>query len=823
MRVPPPGLLKLDRKLLLRDVRERLAERLPHYKNAEDDPTDPGWLLLEQSAWLVEMLSERLDEYPYAVVQQFVHMMGGQLRPAQPAVGVVVAEVSVEGELSFDERRPSPWRFFTPQTEDLDSIEYAPIETGVTLRKGHFASMCEIAADEVFLTGPEEAGEAMAGQVVMRAERRRSRVFTCEEIWYDAVTNSPETLVEGLENAVKQIAERRVGWLSLEIKQISKERIRLVARVDPAGAFERVAPGGIWVGGDLEGDWGTLDGSTWTPVVSIRRHPMLPPHLHDQFPLPGYEEGQILLTDIPENFVVAELLVPKAAPIPEAVVEAIWRTLCNYDSRVQAIKPAVRTVFPGATELPDLEPSWVGGAIEGGIWPTLSQNQPKTLVHLQLAEPSKKKSRVRVAVVHEVPPGERIPKMRAYGVDPEGAIERDQLAVKECWRLPGPPREGSVVMPTVVAYDVELGPKIESVLLTSGGAPMGAMLNPIMVGNVPAVADGRRVTIDRNVPIEFSLLYEDAVDGSVIEQLLEEPIPGSAAKVVRKLPLSWFTVQDQKAVQDYAGIQLDASEGSLTFNAPDPGGQYRAFRPGSRVRLEWYRRTNGSAGNRPAGTLRLVEQPPTVVPKVSSIVNPLGMYFGADRESPEAAIDRMFGPSGGTPVLATDFERHIRQALGTRGRGWFVRCWTYAERALITTTFWPFPQQSTTALDPEFVEIERQLMNAGPETLLVVVGLEDDILPDDDLDWARRAIDRLMERVRRRMPTVKYSVVTRFWPLTLEVDAGAAEIPTPNFELELMNGTLRDPRGRVAEEKPSAMLILNAGVVTVNEREQEIL
>ena len=68
MRVPPPGLLKVDRGLLLQDVRERLAERIPHYANLDQDPTDPGWLLLEQAAWLVELLSEQLDAYPYAAV-----------------------------------------------------------------------------------------------------------------------------------------------------------------------------------------------------------------------------------------------------------------------------------------------------------------------------------------------------------------------------------------------------------------------------------------------------------------------------------------------------------------------------------------------------------------------------------------------------------------------------------------------------------------------------------------------------------------------------------------------------------------------------------
>jgi hypothetical protein len=818
VRVPAPGLLKLDRALLLRDVRERLAESIPHYKNGDDDPTDPGWLLLEQSAWLVEMLSEQLDKYPYQVVQQFVHMMGGHLRPAQPAVGVVVVDVGAEGLMSFDKRRPAPWRFYTPQTEDLDSIEFVPTETDVHLRKGTFASMCELAADEVFLVGPTDEDD-LVGQVLLRDTRRRSTVFAREEVWFEAVSNNKDTLKKGLENAMKELEDRRVGWLDLRLEDVSRDRLRLVARIKPEGAFARVATGGIWEGGDLEGDWGTLDGSTWTPVVSIRRHPMLPPHLHDQFPLPGYEEGQILLTDIPENFPVAELLERKASPMPDAVIHAIWQTLSNLDGRVDQVKPVIRTVFPSAEELGPMEPTWVGGALESGIWPTIAQNQPKTLFHLQLTVPSKKASSARVAVVHELPAGSRIPRVTAYGINADGHVERDPLKTRERWRMPAPPREGSTIMPTVVAYDVDIPANGAGLLLVCAGKPQGAMLNAMMVGNMPAVADGRQALIDRNVPIEFSLLYEDVVNTGVVDQLLEEPIPNNAASVIRKLPLSWFGVEDESAVEDFEGVQLDASEGALIFNAPDAMGHYRQFRPGTRVRVDWYRRTNGAAGNRPPGTIRLVEQPPRLSPKITSVTNPLGMYFGADREAPEAAIERMFGPTGGTPVLASDFERQVRQALGTRGRGWFVRCWTYAERALVTSCLWPFGDNT----ESEHAELERQLADAGPDTLLVVVGMEDEILADDDLDWARRAVERLMERLRRRLPTVRHAVVTRFWPLELEVEPDSPEVPVPCFEIEAMRGTLTDTRGRTADEVPTAVVLLNAGVVKVIEREQELL
>lgn len=822
MRVPPPGLLKVDRAVLLQDVRQRLAERIPHYANLDEDPTDPGWLLLEQAAWLVELLSEQLDDYPYAAVQQFVHMMGGHLLPAHPSVGVLLAEAVNEGVLRLDERRPSPWRFFTTQTEDMDSVEFVPVENDVSLRKIAYRSMCELAVDELYLVGPEAAETGVGGLSMWRGERRRSKVFTREEIWYDAVSNNPDGLVEALQNAMKQLAERRIGWLSLRYEQLAREKIRLIAEIKPEGAFARVAPAGIWMGGDLEGDWGTLDGSTWTPVVTIRTHPMLPPHLHDQFPLPGYEEGQILLTDVPENFPVAELLERKASPMPESVIEAIWTTLANNDSRLAAIKPAIRTVIRTAEGELDLEPSWVAGALASGVWSTLTQNQPKTIFHIELEVPDKKASVARVALVHEAPTGARLPKPQLFAIKDDGSVERTPVGFKERWRMPGPPLERSNMMPMIVSYDVTVDPKVVGFLLVCSQQPRGALANTLLVANTPAISDGRTTVIQRNVPTEYSLLYEDVVDRRVVDQLLQEPIPESAAAVLRSLSLSYFTVVEQDAVKDYEGIKLDASEGTLTLNAPDPRGVFRTFRPGTRIRFEWYRRTDGAAGNRGANTVTLVEQPPTVVPRINAATNPLGTFFGADRETPEEAIDRMFGPAEGTPVMASDWERQVRQALGGRARGWFVRCWTYAERALVSTAFWPFPS-TTSEPDAEVVRVEAALAEAGPDTLLVVVGPTDDAISDDDLDWARRATQRMVQRFSRRLPTVKNAIVTRFWPLSMEVPEDHEEVYVPCFEVAAMDGDVHDVRGRPAGDLPKAVLVLNAALTSVKLREQELL
>ena len=57
MRVPSPGLLKIDKEQLLRDVRTRLAEKYPDYADeSQFDATDPAWVILEQAVWIAEML-----------------------------------------------------------------------------------------------------------------------------------------------------------------------------------------------------------------------------------------------------------------------------------------------------------------------------------------------------------------------------------------------------------------------------------------------------------------------------------------------------------------------------------------------------------------------------------------------------------------------------------------------------------------------------------------------------------------------------------------------------------------------------------------------
>lgn len=380
MRVPPPDLLKIDRKALLRDVRHRLAERLPQYADGDDDPTDPAWLLLEQAAWMVEVLSDQLDRYPFAAVQQLVHMLGGQLLPALPAVGAVVVRPVYEGQLVLDPGRPDVWRFFTPQTEVADTIEFVPVESGVNLRLARFKSVVKLARGELFRADGPDEDEPMPDLVAWVGEAQRSTLMDTESVHFTAMSNNVTTLTKAMEDAVKQLNDKQLGWVQVRVEALGEERVAIIADIRPEGAFARTAPGGVWTGGDLEGDWGTLEGSVWTPEVTVAPDPMLPRRLHGARPMPAVEEGKILVPDVPADFPVARLLARRASPMPAQAVDALWSTLANLNADLIPVRPVITRVLGNPEEPVPGEPEWVNGALESGLWSHLSRGDRKSVV-----------------------------------------------------------------------------------------------------------------------------------------------------------------------------------------------------------------------------------------------------------------------------------------------------------------------------------------------------------------------------------------------------------------------------------------------------------
>ena len=255
------------------------------------------------------------------------------------------------------------------------------------------------------------------------------------------------------------------------------------------------------------------------------------------------------------------------------------------------------------------------------------------------------------------------------------------------------------------------------------------------------------------------------------------------------------------------------------MNAPDNNGEQRQIRPGKVITFDWYRRTDGHFGNVPSGAIQVIEQPPRTKPLILSVHNPLDTFFGSDRESELEAIDRMFHAGGAVPVTSADWERIIRVALGVRGRGWMVRCWSYAERSLISTRLWPL-QTEDAQVERENVRLERDLDSAGPETLFVVIGDTTEKLDDGDLDWARGIVKGLVRRNKHRIPIVTSCIVSRFTPLTLvKSDDFHDEIVMPSFSIgDMTGGIIRDPDGlECSFLGESGRLLLNAAIIKIED------
>ena len=812
MRVPPPGQLKLDREELLRDVQDRLSQIQPRLAEEVLDPTDPAWLMLEQAAWMLEMMSEQLDQYPFAVVQHFVHMMGGHLLPAQPALGALVVEPSIEGEMTHSRALPKKYRFFTKQTEETDIVAFVPAESGVMLRSSSFVSLAELEGGLLYTAGQPLGSTGIAAQQAMLSDREPARVFDHERVEFILVTNNVKKLQTSLEKVVERFEEKKLGWLRLEIQVKGKDWVHLTAHPDVSKAFDEAAPTGLTSHGDLVGNWGSLNNSTWTPQVLISSHPLVPATMRNRRPLPGPEEGTFLIPDLPENLDTADLLIRRAQPLPAPVVEAIWTTITNMDTSLAPMKPSVKRYFGHSVDTGVPQPLWVGPSLEAGIYSQLRRGDVTTVAHIRLDSSSQLNTlRMGMLLADGTNPDD-LPVFRAFGILDDGSMTRDALKVRVVWRLPCPPRKRGGRMELMVALDITTPKECSELLFAVEGRPRGLYTNTILVINAPPITDGRTVTVERNVPEGVSLLSEDLVTSEVMARLIDGPLPRDVTRVLRGLPLADFQIEGREPIEDFDGVQVDPSAGEMTLNAPDGTGKRRLLRPGTNLSLAWYRNTDGAGGDVPAGSIQLVEQEMTANPRIFACTNPIGTTMGSSRETETDATSRLFAPGAGTAVLPADFERLVRQALGSRGQDWVVRIWTYSERALATTHLWPAVGPGEQE-DQETASLRRKLDNAGPEQLLVVLGPDDSLIVDEDLDWASRAIQQEIQRQARRVPTIRGAIVTRFWPLTL-VGADRQDLHFPCFDATVLKGQLRDSTGR-QDAPPKVTVLLNAGVVGI--------
>lgn len=793
MRVTPPNLLRLDRDELLRDVKERLEAFAPGFADALD-PTNPAWIVLQEAAWMVESLSEQLDEYPWAVVRQFAHLLGAELRPAVPSVGVLCVQPNQAAPLALG-GNPAKWRFFTAQTEDRDLLEYALAETNVPVSPGRVESLARVRDGALSTAGFESPRDPeLADNTAFVGELHASKAFRKERFHYELVGTDPDKLLKEVTEALATYKKTRdTGWLRFEATKTDAETVELIATIDPNAAFDGAPQGEP---GDVTGPWRALDDSTWTPPVAVADHPVLPPTLRGTQPM-RTAEGDLLIPDVPGNMLLDELLERAPRPAPAEIPPAIWKTLAHLDNRLAPLRPTItRRVDVGAGE-----PTWVDAALRAGAWFRIAERPHQTLAHLTITR-TRQIRPVRIGWI--VRPGQtRAP--RAFALHDQHGMLPQPLPQTAQWTLGlhDPKGRGMV---DVVAVDVTVPAGVGELLLTIDGDAEAAMLNPCMVVQAPIVQDGRTVTITRAIPEPTSLLFPDLVTRDVVDRLVASGLAAEAASVLARMPTSFVTAGEER-ILDFRGIDVDPASGGVVLNAPDARGDLRRFKRGTEIAFRWYRRTSGAVGNVGPGEITFAEQAPSTKPRLEGVSNPLATGWGQAREREDEAVDRIFGPQTGVPVTPADWERQVRGALGKEARDWIVRVWGYAERSLMSHTLWP-PHDDGPA-DPERARLETELASAGPEVLLVAVGPADDVLDLGDLERAQRQVDALVTAWAERIPTIRRAIVTRLWPLSVD---GTASAPLPAFSVADLEGHLVDGLGRRLP-MPRTRLLLNAAVV----------
>ncbi|MBK9369906.1 MAG: hypothetical protein IPN01_27020 [Deltaproteobacteria bacterium] len=808
MRIPAPPSQKLNAELLLRDVRARLAERSPHGDPGDPDPTDPAWLLLEQAAWMVERLSDQLDQYPFAALQQVFHLLGAELQPALPALGVVALAAAEEGVLRSIPGEPDQTRLFSAQTERVSALEFVLVEPELPLVIPRLVSMARLDPEDGLITVEPVPLDRELGDVAARpGASRPSALFEGEELRYVVQTLSANDTLAALKQVIEQLqGPRGLTWLDLTASAEGGGAVTLTARIAPGRAVRAAIPEGPSPGGDLVLRWGRLNDTDWTPPICLGELPELPPARRGQFVAHRGRRDELILHDLPVGLDPDRLLRRLPQPTPPEVVSAIWRTIAALDhGQLGALQPKVSVTFGSGAG----EPGWVAGAARAGRWEALAEEGGLS-TELRFS-PSESPRAVRVAVITPGRDAERAPRLSALGIDGQGGVI-ELAAPRIAWRLPLPDESTSRGWRLVTAVDLALPEGAEGLVLFAPLDTVAVLTNAALVAQAPAVRDGRQQTVQRNVPEAVTLLHKDVLSPAALSRAGDWAIPADAAARLAALPLALMEISGEAPALDWAGVTLDGSAGQVTLNAPDAAGVIRPLRPGQRVTQRWYRRTDGRVGNVPAGAISFVEQEPATRPRIAAARNPLPTFHGEDREAPEQAVERLFAAQSALPVLPADFERLVRQVLGRRAPDWEVRCWTYLERTLFPWDLWPLPEAA--AADPEGTALAESLRGLGPEQVVIALGPRDPSLAGDSFEVTRREVSRALDALTRRLPRLRGSLIMRLWPLDAERAKDAPSLTLPCFGAEDAPLTVRDERGRRAALPPGVQL-LNAAVLRI--------
>lgn len=399
MRISQPASLKLSRDTLLHDVVQQLAKRYPEMRDVIDDPADPGWLLLEQAAWIVEQLSEQLDEYPRHAVQHLLHLAGHSLHPAQPALGVTVLETPLAGRIAMFENEHHPVRFFALSTEVEEPVEYVPIEPGtVPMVPGEIVGVyrLESRGDLVRMTHAEDRffPDTHAAWLETPIPLEALQV---EDIHF----SFPVSLRDRLAELMSRYNSEPRGWMSLAFDgRESANEVGVRWRVgleNPRVEYFESEETGVQA---LSFPWREL------PL-----HPLRPDQPGDY----DYRPPLKLRSEVAAmgarlvlaangtarievgrggNFLrqrqVSEL-VAMARPIPARIAEQFYQTLLvsitDWNERSSLpFEPSKTEIFRRLPQAAAATAPWLSAALQNRAWDSLFEGEPADVVHIRLAD-----------------------------------------------------------------------------------------------------------------------------------------------------------------------------------------------------------------------------------------------------------------------------------------------------------------------------------------------------------------------------------------------------------------------------------------------------
>lgn len=885
MRIPSPPSLKLSREALLQEAAQILTVRAPELKHVIDDPADPGWLLLEQAAWMVERLSEQLEASPRQQLQQLLHLAGHQLLPALPALGVLAVDSTFSGPLTLFNLDHHPVRFFAASAEVEVPLEFVPLEAGpISMTVGSWIGLYRWEAEGAFSRLSKLYETPFPHALVRwRETLEPMEAFQLEDIHFTFPISMKERLLilmqryngegrawmhlglDGRENA----AELGVRW-RLSLDQVQTD----YAESEDSGVQS------------LSFSWKELPlyplhpdqpgAYDYRPLLKLRGEAQ---QLGARLVLTASGQARVEIDRSGSWLRKRKLseLVAIARPVPALIAEQFYQTLLLTlaewkDKPGPTLEPSRTAIF---RQLPKADPAsspWLSAALQNPRLETLLDQRTAEFFHLELSEgPSltrmgmstPARQRVRFGLLVSAHAHEKALPLHMFGVLPLGGqrlalqeLRPDEGAVvAEQWRFPWPVMTASegmdpdhllneavelrvfeVSFPSSLKLKGLLGVFFPEALGLPAIRLHATVLNPLLVGNMPIVYDGRSVRATSALPEPTSLLWKDLLTREVLDRLQHTSLPASLQEQLRRIPLADLRLQRpegaellhpsrngfdpfhpgeegiQTATLDWRGLQVDPTEGIVVLNAPDVRGERLPLRRGDRLQMAWYRRTDGERGNVRAGRVTILEQSSSTPTPLRRVYNPLPMLFGRSAERVEQGMERLFSaPVRPLPATAGEFEQWAAQELAELLPRCTLRCWGEAERSLLACDWWLGSELEQSWTREAALLLERH----GPRALLLVVGLPRARPAGVDFVRVRQRLQRGWERLMPRLPTLEVLAVAPFIPLIHETRGGKTVYATtdaPCFELKGLEGWLQDGN-RARPLRGDIWFYLNAAIV----------